>query len=233
MTKNASVIAVSCDSAFWASLPFNETANAEYAFWENATLSGQLTWLRPTLVRMSGSREAPVHEGNLPPLRNTLPLERDAVLDWTEACTADEGLCDNLQYATACNVTVYRSRVDGLTLFRKVQRVCPNTETVRRVVSTPVSASAAQSLCGPCWLELRDPLPRILYTGPNGTAIDPLSCGCSASCRPTPTDPRPCAAVEFPECSRVNESLYSAVRLCGPLALACRYTCSRASSTKF
>jgi hypothetical protein len=231
MTKNASVIAVSCDAAFWASLPFNATTNAEYAFWENATLSGQLTWLRPTLVRMSGSREAPVHEGNLPPLRNTLPLERDAVLDWTEACTADEGLCDNFQYAITCNVTVYRSRVDGITLFRKVQRVCPDTETVRRVVSTPVSASAAQSLCGPCWLELRDPLPRILYTGPNGTAIDPLSCGCSASCRPTPTDPRPCAAVEFPECSRVNESLYSAVRLCGPLALACRYTCSRASST--
>lgn len=232
VSTNSSVVAVSCDYDFWRALSLDVGSAANYSFWENAVATGQLTWLRPPLVRVSGSREAPVHEGNLPSLRVTVPLERDAVLNWTETCTADEGLCDNLAFSSTCNVTVYRSRVDGITLFRKVQRVCPEAVggTVARVAKVALSTSAAQALCGPCWNALRDSVPRVLYTGENGTAIDPLSCGCSASCRSTTTDQRPCAVPDYPVCSKTPGSLFSAERLCGPLALDCLYTCSSSST---
>lgn len=128
----SAVVAVSCDAAFWASLTVPQTARANLSFWAESVASGALTWLRPTLARMSGSSAVPTHEGMFPPPAVTVPLLPTAVLDTPGVeCTPFERLClsaggsgNSATLSSACNVTVHRSRVDGVTLFRRVLRTC-------------------------------------------------------------------------------------------------------------
>ncbi len=263
------VAAASCDAAFWAAHDPATTGAATAAWWAAQTAAGNLTWLKPPLVRES---ETAVHEGTY-----DVPTDRLPRWTWDHAdnCTAEERLCPGtVAPSTNCSVAASYSRIDGASLFRKVSRTGCVAESkaaadqslvgviaagtggaisvvagaavfvdMRRraaerhraglesIAVTP-SENEAQSLCGPCWsLAEGDTVPAVLRNDSGALIIDPLTCGCGLRCRPAADDLRPCAVAADTLCSADPNSYYAAVRLCGPLATACRYTCTRDSTS--
>lgn len=118
-----------------------------------------------------------------------------------------------------------------ITLFLSLLQ-SPAVAAIRvRVRPHSLAPSQSQALCGPCWSADRNTVPVVLLnTTEYGPIIDPLTCNCP-TCRPSTLDLRPCAVAEYPACTTVDGSFFSATRLCGPLALGCSYSCSMSSST--